>query len=205
MVLLHRKFTFFRDIFNYMKKIKIIYVSAFLCVFTVFSFGGGNRDHAAGSKAKQTSVGPWVQPRIIPVYVVSKDAQKSYIEGLYVPQGIAAYYPNQFSMSGKERRIQFENQYSYRILEKHQVKADVWIYSVETSSTLNFPEHTKTFTIYFNRSALMAASGEAIQPATYALQRGARMSDFASGTVRLESLSFNEKDEQFKAIVVVSP
>jgi hypothetical protein len=31
------------------------------------------------------------------------------------------------------------------------------------------------------------------------------MSGFSSGTVRLEGLIYNEKDEQFKAMVLVSP
>ncbi|WP_304224355.1 hypothetical protein [Gracilinema caldarium] len=179
------------------KNISILVVSfTALCVLPVFGAGRAEVKHASTS--------PWSQERIIPVYVLTKDTKKNFVEEMYVPQGIAAYYPNQFTMNSKERRIQFENRYSYRILEKHQIKEDVWVYSIETSSGLTSQDRTKTFTVYFNRTALIASSGEAIQPATYALERGARMSGLSSGTVRLETLVFNEKDEQFKAVVAVS-
>ena len=181
-----------------MKKNNYFLLIVFLVLSGVSVFGSGK------AEVKQASAGPWSQDRIIPVYVLAKDTKKSFAEDMYIPQGIAAYYPNQFTMNGKERRIQFENRYSYRILEKHQVKEDVWVYSIETSSGIAAPDQTKTFTVYFNRLALIASSGEAIQPAIYALERGARMSGLTSGTVWLETLVFNEKDEQFKAVVVVS-
>jgi len=185
------------------RTIFFIGVVFFLCSF--YSFASGGSEVLSGKKAKEASTSPWKDGRIIPVYVLSKDRDKSYVENMYIPQGIAAYYPNQFSITNKERRIQFENRYSYRILEKHLINDDVWLYSVETASSLTEPVNTKTFTLYFNRSALVASSGEAIQPATYALERGGRMSGFSSGTVRLEALQYNEKDEQFKAVVAVSP
>jgi hypothetical protein len=180
-------------------------ISILLILCSVYGFGAGGTDTASRKTAKQASMRSWKDGRIIPVYVLSGEINQSYIEGMYIPRGIAAYYPNQFSINAKERRIQFENRYSYRILEKHLIQEDVWLYSVETSSTLSAPENTKTYTIYFNRSALVSGSGEAIQPATYALERGARMSGLASGTVYIDSLLYNEKDKRFKAVVVVSP
>lgn len=194
-----------RAIVSSMKKRSMVFSFLLLLVCNFYSFGSGGAEGAAGKQAKQASTSPWKDARILPVYVLSKDVNRNYIEGMYIPQGIAAYYPNQFTMNGKERRIQFESRYSYRILERHLIKEDVWLYSVETSSTLTAPANSKTFTLYFNRSALIANSGEAIQPATYALERGARMSGFTSGTVRLEGLIYNEKDEQFKAVVLISP
>ncbi|AEJ18500.1 hypothetical protein [Gracilinema caldarium] len=188
-----------------MKKHQIICLNFLFIVSIINGFTAGRADIVSGGKVKQARMSSWQDGRIIPVYVLSREINKTYIEGMYIPQGIAAYYPNQFTMNAKERRIQFENRYSYRILEKHLIQEDVWLYSVETSSTLTAPEHTKIYTIFFNRSSLVSNSGEAIQPATYALERGARMSGCTSGTVYIDSLLYNEKDKRFKAVVVVSP
>jgi len=188
-----------------MMKRKFFFIGALFMLCSFYGFALGSSEVHSGTKAKVASTSPWKDGRIIPVYVLSKETDKNYIENMYIPQGIAAFYPNKFTINTKERRIQFENRYSYRILEKRLIKEAVWLYSIETSSTLTEPLNTKTFTLYFNRSALVTSSGEAIQPATYALERGARMSGFTSGTVRLEALHYNDMDEQFKAVVAVGP
>lgn len=172
---------------------------------SINSFGLGSAESIPEKKVERSSTKPRKTSQLATIYILSKKADKNFIEGVYLPQGIAAYYQNQFTMNNKERRIQFEDRYSYRIIKKHLIKEGLWMYSVETSSPLITAINEKTFTLYFNYSALVTNSGEAMQPATYALERGARMSGLTNGMVRIKSLEYNEIDEQFKAVVVVNP
>ncbi|MFQ3547662.1 MAG: hypothetical protein SNJ56_04930 [Termitinemataceae bacterium] len=129
---------------------------------------------------------------------------KEQIEGAFIPQGIGAYYLNHFSFTAKGSRLEFEKRISYRVIERKNIFDDLWLYSVEAQAVGLEPKSVKTFTVYFNRSALGSASGESIQPAPYALERSARMSGLSEGYVGLVSLDYDEKTGQFKAVVRVA-
>lgn len=151
------------------------------------------------------------ESRTLAVYVVGKmgnekaSGQSLYAEGMYVPQGTAAYFPTRFSFVGKERKLQFLGDISYRIMAKAELRSDVLVYTVQASGSAKESGIGYRYTVSFPRSALGPENAEAVQPATYALERGARMSNRQSGTVRLESLRFDEGSSMFKAVTVVVP
>jgi hypothetical protein len=151
------------------------------------------------------------ESRTLAVYVVGKitsektSGQSLYTEGMYIPQGAAAYFPTRFSFAGKERKLQFLGDISYRIMAKTELRTDVLLYTVQASGNAREAGPGYRYTLSFPRSALGSDNAEAIQPATYALERGARMSNHQSGTVRLEALRFDEGAAMFKAVTVVVP
>lgn len=172
----------------------------------------GGRSASVGGAVK-AAVFRREEPRLLPVYVVGRggalpkggSAEALYIEGLYIPQAAAAYYPTRFSFSEKGRRLMFLADLSYRVLDKADLGSGVTVYTVETSAAASEGSGARRYTVSFARSALGSESGESTQPAPYALERGARLSGLASGTARLESLRFDEKSGLFRAVVVVSP
>lgn len=172
----------------------------------------GGRGSAAEGPAK-AAVFRREEPRLLSVYVVGRggtlpkggSAEALYIEGMYIPQAAAAYYPTRFTFSDKGRRLVFLADLSYRVLDKAELGSGVTVYTVETAAAASEGSGARRYTVSFARSALGSESGESTQPAPYALERGARLSGLASGTARLESLRFDEGSGLFKAVVVVSP
>lgn len=172
-----------------------------------------NNASATGSAASPVKAAVFLpdESRTLAVYVVGKinneknSGQTLYTEGMYVPQGAAAYFPTRFSFVGKERKLQFLGDISYRIVAKTELRADVLVYTVQASGNAKDAGPGYRYTVSFPRSALGPDNAEAIQPATYALERGARMSNRQSGTVRLETLSYDEGSAMFKAVTVVVP
>ncbi len=167
------------------------------------SWARGKADDRSGQAVK-AAVFLEDQVLILKVYVIEgAGTAKLYTEGMYVPQGAAAFFPTRFALSGKERRLLFTTDLSYRILSRAELAAGVAVYTVEASTAAREAARGIRYTVSFPRSALGPESGESVQPATYALQRGIRMAALDAGTVRLESLAFDEHAGMFKAVVVV--
>ena len=135
----------------------------------------------------------------------SKEAMTKYAENMYVPQAAAAYFPTKFIFSEKERRLVFLTDFSYRIVKKHDLGQGVTVYTVEAAASAQDREDGKRYIVSFPRTALGPETGESVQPAPYALERGARMSGLKSGTARLESFGFDPKTGLFRAQVIAVP
>jgi len=151
-----------------------------------------------------TTVPPQKQPILLKVYVVeSATSARIYTEGMYVPQGAAAYFPTRFELSGKEHQLMFTTDLAYRIMARKELGSGVLVYSVEASIPARKDAAGRRYTVSFPLGALGPEGGKSIQPASYALQQGIKKAGLAKGLVRLESLAFDEMTAKFKAVVVV--
>jgi len=174
---------------------------------SVFAFG--KRDSTASKRASAVQSDA---SRILAAFILDDSASapnpasaKLYIEGFYVPQATAAYFPTAFTITEKERRLAFDTNMPYKVMAKASLGNGVVVYTVEASGFDGKLAAGKRYTLTFSRSSLGTEASSSIQPAPYALERGARMSGLKAGTVRLESLQYDEATKQFKALVVVSP
>ncbi|GAB1483539.1 hypothetical protein MASR2M78_23550 [Treponema sp.] len=175
----------------------------------ISGFAFGKRD--VNKTERAVSVGS-DQSRILAAYILDDTASsanptsaKLYLEGFYVPQATAAYFPTDFSITEKERRLAFDTNLAYRVMAKASLGNGVLVYTVETTGFDNKMAAGKRYTIAFALKSLGTEAGSAVQPAPYALERAARMSGLKSGKVRLESVQYDEASKLFKALVVVSP
>lgn len=182
--------------------------AAVLAVFPTFAGGGREtkRDARTAVKAAVPSTG---EPRILAAYIIDDAGNKSYVEGMYLPQAAAAYFPTPFSVSSKERRLSFDRDMPYRILSKADMKAGVKVYTIETSSfAVDFKgrryEEGRSYTFSFPRSSLGREGAAALQPAPYALERAIRISNVQEGLARLESLRYDETSGVFKVSVNIA-
>jgi hypothetical protein len=204
---------------NYMKKSSIIPGTLIVPVMLTILLGaapawaGGKTD--GGGERVRAAVFRADEPRILAAYIVddvrlkadesNKVAAKTYAEGMYVPQAAAAYFPTGFSVSGKERRLDFNDDLTYRVLSKTDLGGGVLVYTVEASGRAAEAGDGRRYSVSFSRSALGGEGKTAIQPAPYALERAARMSGLSSGKVRLESLKYEAASGLFKATAVAGP
>jgi len=187
--------------------VAIVSLVAFMgCASGSWALGRGDKGSGESVKA---AVFPQNQPLLLKVYIIEgvsaegSAGAKLYTEGMYVPQGAAAFFPTRFELSGKERRLLFTTDLAYRIMARTELGGGVWVYTVEASLPAREEASGRRYTVSFPRSALGPEGGESIQPASYALQRGIRMAGLDQGLVRLESLGFDENAGMFKAVVVV--
>ncbi len=192
-----------------------LFAPALLAIFLGASpaWAGGKKD--VGGERVRAAVFKADEPRILAAYVVddvgltkgaaNQAAAKTYAEGMYLPQAAAAYFPTGFSSSGKERRLDFNGDLSYRVLSKSDLGGGVLVYTVEAAGKAAERGDGRRYSVSFPRSALGGEGQAAVQPAPYALERAARMSGLASGTVRLESLRYDAASGLFKATAVAGP
>ncbi len=178
----------------------------FGCASGTWAPGRGGQDSGEAVKA---AAFPQNQPLLLKVYIIEgasaevSAGAKLYAEGMYVPQGAAAFFPTRFELSGKERRLLFTTDLAYRIMARTELGGGVWVYTVEASLPAREEASGRRYTVSFPRGALGPEGGESVQPASYALQRGIRLANLDQGLVRLESLGFDENAGMFKAVVVV--
>ncbi|HCM25142.1 MAG: hypothetical protein A2Z99_06210 [Treponema sp. GWB1_62_6] len=187
-------------------------VCAFLLVVVSSCAALGSREERKNGSAQTLKAGVQrsAEPRLLAAYVVDdigsgtsidKNSERNYIEGSYVPQAVAAYFPTRFSASGNDRRLSFDQDLSFRVMSNDDLGEGVRVYTVETWTAVTAGGGGKRYSISFPRSALGAVGGSAVQPAPYALERAARMTGATSGMVRLETLKYTAG--QFRATVIV--
>jgi hypothetical protein len=193
-----------------------IFAPAFLAILLGASpaWAGGKKD-AGGGERVRAAVFKADEARILAAYIVddvgltaggaNKASAKTYAEGMYVPQAAAAYFPTGFAITGKERRLDFNDELAYRVLSKSDLGGGVLVYTVEASGRAAESGDGRRYSVSFPRSALGGEGKAAIQPAPYALERAARMSGLSSGLVRLESLRYDADACLFKATAVAGP
>lgn len=172
--------------------------------FPIFASGGRDPKGEAPGNVPGAAV-----PRVLSAYVAADTANKQYLEGMYLPQAVAAYFPTPFSGSAKERKFEFDRGLSSRILSSASLKGDIRLYSIEVfPSASGLPsgarEDGRSYTFSFPRSALGKPGSAAVQPALYALDRAVRLSGAAKGVARLETLAYDEASGAFKASVHVA-
>lgn len=150
--------------------------------------------------------------RVLSVYVVDdtpqgdRGAGKAWVEGMYLPQGAASYFPTQFTVSEGRSRLSFDASLPYRVLSKEDLGARVRRYSIEMSvAAAPLPGSGKFYSFTFPRSALGGEGRVALQPAPYALERGIKLSNRSGGVVQLGAFRYDADAELFKAVVYVGP
>jgi len=169
-------------------------------------YAGGGKDPPHPVKAVAPHIG---EPRILAAYIIDDTGNKNYIEGMYLPQAAAAYFPTPFAVTSKERRLSFDRNMPYRILSKSDLKSGVRVYKIEMASVAQDLkgiryEEGRSYTFSFPRASLGREGGAALQPAPYALERAIRISNVLEGIARLESLSYDNTSGVFKASVDVA-
>ncbi|QQO09425.1 hypothetical protein [Breznakiella homolactica] len=125
---------------------------------------------------------------------------RQYNENVYVPQGIAAYFPARFSRDGSAFEWSFSNTFSYRIVSHTEQSGGILLYGVEARGTGEDPGYIRQYTVTFDRGSLEAPLQ---QPAMHALELGVEKSGIRSGTARLESLKYDSQSGRFTAEVIV--
>lgn len=175
-------------------------------------FAGGSRDGAKDGSVSRAAAGSLGEPRILAAYVIDdtkradQGGSKAFVEGMYLPQAAAAYFPTPFSVSAKERRLSFDSELPYRILSRSDLGSGVRLFTIETSAAAPaLSSAGRSYSFTFPRSALGRDGETAMQPAPYALERAIRISELSKGVARIESLRYDEAAGQFKTNVYIGP
>lgn len=187
-------------------------VAGFAVLSSALVFAGGSRDagnrDGSVSRAAASSLG---EPRILAAYVIDdtkrpeQGGAKAYVEGMYLPQAAAAYFPTPFSVSSKERRLSFDSELPFRVISRSDLGSGVRLFTIETTAAAPDSAAGRSYSFSFPRSALGRDGGTSLQPAPYALERAIRISELNKGIARIESLRYDESAGIFKTAVYVGP
>ncbi|MDL2228789.1 hypothetical protein LJC14_00900 [Treponema sp. OttesenSCG-928-L16] len=149
--------------------------------------------------------------RSVSVYVVSAPSGESsqetqsirlFNESVYVPQGLAAYFPAEFNSKDGQWECTFDMDFSYRIMSRQSAGPKLDFYTLEAAGSGADPEPGKRYTVSFTLSDLGGGSSLR-QPALYALEKAAKQAGAESGYARLESINFYTDRQIFESSVVI--